>query len=55
MDYIDKIIKITDKEIELSNGLVYPLLFEMNNKININDFQKIINTNKQIILEQINK
>lgn len=55
MDHIDKIIKITDKEIELSNGLIYPLLFEMNNKININDFQNIIDINKKIVLEQINK
>lgn len=52
------VIRIEKNEFELDNGDIYPIPFDVNDDISVEEFQKIINSSKDIvikILEQYNE
>jgi hypothetical protein len=52
------VVRVEKNEFELDNGDIYPIPFDVNDDISIEEFQKIINSSKDIvikILEQYNE
>lgn len=52
------VVRVEKNEFELDNGDIYPIPFDINDGISLEEFQKIINSSKDIvikILEQYNE
>lgn len=52
------VVRVDKTEFELDNGDIYPIPFDVNDDISVEEFQKIINSSKDIvikILEQYNE
>jgi len=52
-EQIYKVVRVTKTEFELENGDVYPHAFELDKDITIEDFQKLLDSSKSIILNHI--
>ena len=48
-----KVIRVNKTEYELENGDIYPHIFELDNDITIDEFQKILNDSKLLVLNHI--
>lgn len=44
-----KVVRLTTTEFELENGDVYPIPFEIDSDITIEEFQDILNESKEIV------
>lgn len=52
------VVRVEKNEFELDNGDIYPIPFDVNDDISVEEFQKIINSSKDVvikILEQYNE
>lgn len=52
------VVRVGKNEFELDNGDIFPIPFDVNDDISVEEFQKIINSSKDIvikILEQYNE
>ena len=45
------VVRVEKNVFELDNGDVYPILFDINDEILVEDFQKIINSSEDIIIK----
>ena len=50
-----KVVRITKTEFELDNGDIYPHTFELDEKISIAEFQKILDTSQNTMVDHLNK
>ena len=50
-----KVVKVTKTEFELEDGSVYPIPFELDYTPTVEEFQKIINNSKKLMLNLINE
>lgn len=50
-----KVIRVTKEEFELENGDIYPHTFELDEDISVEEFQKFLDSSKQLVLEQIKR
>jgi len=50
-----KVVRVTKVEFELETGDVYPHTFELDDNISIDEFQKLLNSSKKLVLEQIKR
>jgi len=50
-----KVIRVTRAEFELSNGDIYPHAFELDDDITVEEFQKLLDSSKDMIIDQIKK
>lgn len=50
-----KVVRVTKEEFELENGDIYPHTFELDEDITVEDFQKLLDSSKKLVLEQIRK
>jgi len=48
-----KVVRVTKTEFELGNGDVYPHTFELDEDITIGEFQKLLDSSKELVLAQI--
>ena len=48
-----KVIRVSKTEYELENGDVYPHVFELDEDITVNEFQKLLDESKSMILSHI--
>lgn len=48
-----KVVRVTKTEFELDNGDVYPHVFELDEDISIEEFQKLLNASKELMLNHI--
>lgn len=48
-----KVIRVNKTEYELDNGDIYPHIFELDDDITIDEFQKILNDSKLLVLNHI--
>lgn len=45
------VIRVTKSEFELDNGDIYPIPFELNDNITVEEFQNILDSSKDIIIK----
>lgn len=45
------VVRVTKSEFELDSGDIYPIPFELNDNITIEEFQKILDSSKHIIMK----
>jgi hypothetical protein len=45
------VIRVTKSEFELDSGDIYPIPFELNDNITVEEFQKILDSSKHIIMK----
>ena len=50
-----KVIRVTKSEFELDNGDVYPHAFELDEDITVEEFQKLLDSSKEMLLNHIKK
>ena len=50
-----KVVRVTKTEFELDNGDIYPHTFELDEKISIAEFQKILDTSQNTMVDHLNK
>ena len=50
-----KVVKVTKTEFELEDGSVYPIPFELDYTPTVEEFQKMINNSKKLMLNLINE
>lgn len=50
-----KVIRVTKSEFELDNGDIYPHAFELDDDITVEEFQKLLDSSKEMILNHIKK
>lgn len=50
-----KVVRVTKTEFELDNGDIYPHVFELDEDITIEEFQKLLNESKSTVLNHIKK
>lgn len=50
-----KVVRVTKDEFELENGDIYPHTFELGEDITVEEFQKLLDLSKQLVLEQIKR
>lgn len=48
-----KVIRVDKNEYELENGDIYPHVFELDDNITVDEFQKILNDSKSLVLNHI--
>lgn len=46
-----KVVRVTKTEFELSNGNIYPHAFELDDDITVDEFQKLLDSSKDISQE----
>ena len=49
------VVRVTRTEFELDNGDVYPHSFELDDDISVKEFQKLLDSSKNMIINQIKK
>ena len=49
------VIRVTRTEFELSSGDIYPHAFELDDDITVEEFQKLLDSSKDMIIDQIKK
>ena len=49
------VVRVTKTEFELDNGDIYPHAFELDDDITVEEFQKLLDSSKDMIVEQIKK
>lgn len=52
---IHKVTRITKTEFELDNGDVYPHGFDIDENISVEEFQKLLESSKEMILNHLEK
>ena len=50
-----KVIKVTKTEFELDNGDIYPHNFELDEDISVEEFQKLLDSSKELIVDLLRK
>jgi hypothetical protein len=50
-----KVVRVTKTEFELVNGDVYPHTFELDEYITVEEFQKMLDSSKELVLAQIKR
>ena len=50
-----KVVRVTKTEFELENGDVYPIPFELDKPLAVDQFQKMVNDSKDLMLELLKK
>ena len=50
-----KVIRITKTEFELDNGDIYPHNFELDEDISVEEFQKLLDSSKELIVDLLRK
>ena len=50
-----KVVRVTKEEFELENGDIYPHTFELDEDISVEEYQKLLDSSKQLVLEQIKR
>ena len=48
-----KVVRVDKTEYELENGDVYPHVFELNEDITVEEFQKLLDESKALVLSHI--
>ncbi len=48
-----KVVRVDKTEYELENGDVYPQVFELDGDITVEEFQKLLNESKTLVLSHI--
>ena len=48
-----KVVRVSKTEYELENGDVYPNVFELDDDITVEEFQKLLDESKYMILKHI--
>lgn len=48
-----KVIRVDRNEYELENGDIYPHVFELDDNITVDEFQKLLNDSKSLVLNHI--
>lgn len=48
-----KVVRVDNNEFELDNGDVYPHNFDLDNDITVEEFQKLLDNSKELILKMI--
>lgn len=48
-----KVVRVDKTEYELENGDIYPHVFELNEDITIEEFQKLLDESKALVLSHI--
>lgn len=48
-----KVVRVNSKEFELDNGDIYPHAFELDDDITVEEFQKLLDGSKSMILNHI--
>lgn len=46
-----KVVRITKNEFELEDGSIYPIPFELESELTIEEFQKYLDNSKNLLLE----
>ena len=49
------VVRVTKTEFELDNGDIYPHAFELDDDITIEEFQKILNASKDMVIDHLKK
>lgn len=49
------VVRVTKDEFELDNGDVYPHTFELNDDITVEEFQRILDASKDMVINHIKK
>jgi len=50
-----KVVRVDKSEFELENGDIYPHVFELDEDISVEEFQKILDLSKENIVDHIKK
>ena len=50
-----KVARVDKSEFELENGDIYPHAFELDDDITVEEFQKLLDSSKDMIIDQIKK
>ena len=50
-----KVVRVDKSEFELENGDIYPHVFELDEDISVEEFQKILDLSKKNIIDHIKK
>ena len=50
-----KVVRVDKSEFELENGDIYPHVFELDEDISVEEFQKILDLSKKNIVDHIKK
>ena len=50
-----KVIKVTKTEFELDNGDIYPHNFELDEDISVEEFQKLLDSSKELMVDLLRK
>jgi hypothetical protein len=50
-----KVVRVARTEVELSNGDIYPHVFELDDDITVEEFQNLLNSSKDMVIDQIKK
>ena len=48
-----KVVRVTKTEFELDNGDIYPHVFELDDDITVEEFQKLLDESKDTVLNHI--
>lgn len=49
------VVRVTKTEFELDNGDIYPHAFELDDDITVEEFQKILNASKDMVIDHMKK
>lgn len=49
------VVRVTKTEYELDNGDIYPHLFDLDEKISVKEFQKLLDASQQTIVDHVKK
>ena len=50
-----KVVRVTKTEFELDNGDIYPHNFELEEDITVEEFQKLLDSSKELIVDLLRK
>lgn len=50
-----KVVRVSRTEFELENGDVYPITFELDGDLSVEEFQKILDSSKDLIIQMLKK
>jgi len=50
-----KVVRVTNTEFELDNGDIYPHNFELEEDITVEEFQKLLDSSKELIVDLLRK
>lgn len=48
-----KVVRVSKNEYELENGDIFPIPFELDNDITIDEFQKLLDESKSMVLNHL--